>query len=228
MTNVNWERAARATGIVFVVLFVVAYIIYGDQPAAGASSDDLTSFYQEDRGRVLTSSVIFSVGILFFLWFVAAVASTLREAGLGGWGAATLVAGATAAAGFFGLITLGAGIAYSTYAEQNLTVLNDIVWAMVVMLSWPAALAILVATMGLWRGRLLATWYGWFGLAATIVVLLGGTTWARDGFWAPDGAWSRFVAPIAAMLWLAVTSWLLYARAPARERAPETAAARPM
>ena len=36
MTNVNWERLWRASGIAFVVMFIIAYVIYGNQPNAGA------------------------------------------------------------------------------------------------------------------------------------------------------------------------------------------------
>jgi hypothetical protein len=32
-------------------------------------------------------------------------------------------------------------------------------------------------------------WLAWLGLLGTIVLLVGGTTWADDGFWAPDGAY---------------------------------------
>ncbi len=37
MSNVNWERLWRASGIAFVVMFVIAYVIYGDQPKVSAS-----------------------------------------------------------------------------------------------------------------------------------------------------------------------------------------------
>jgi hypothetical protein len=50
--------------------------------------------------------------------------------------------------------------------------------------------------------------------AAVVLVLLGGTTWAGDGFWAPDGTYSRFISPIVALPWIAVVSGLLYARSP--------------
>jgi len=227
MTNVAWERWARATGIVFVVLFVVAYIIYGDQPKVGASTDDIVAFYDGDRGRIITGSIIFSVALLFLLWFVAAIASTLREAGQGGWGAATIGAGATIAGMNYLLITLGVGLAYSiagTGEAGVLSALNDLAWTVIVLTSFPAGLAIGAATMGLWRAGIVADWFGWAGLAASVLVLLAGTTWAMDGFWATDGAYSRFISPFVAMVWIAVTSGILYMRstatAPEREAVP--------
>jgi len=228
MTTVNWERWSRATGIVFVVLFIVAYIIYGDQAKVGASTDELASFYVDDRGRVLTASVIFGVAIIFFLWFAAAVASTLRDAGQGGWAGATIASSTAVAGVFFVLITLGAGLAYSiagpTGSEDVIRALNDLSWAVVVMTSFPATLLILASSIGLWRAGIITAGLGWAGLAGAIIVLLGGTTWADDGFWAPDGAYSRFITPIVFLAWIAIVSGLLYARAPSTAQAPERAA----
>jgi hypothetical protein len=51
-------------------------------------------------------------------------------------------------------------------------------------------------------------------VAAVVLVMLGGTTWAGDGFWAPDGAYSRFISTIVGLAWIAVVSGLLYMRSP--------------
>jgi hypothetical protein len=44
-----WERLWRTAGIQFVVLFIIAYIIYGDQPEVGASADALVKFYEGEH-----------------------------------------------------------------------------------------------------------------------------------------------------------------------------------
>lgn len=61
------------------------------------------------------------------------------------------------------------------------------------------------------------------GAAAVILTLLGGTTWAQDGFWSPDGGYST-IAQLVAYLWIAVISGVLYVRSPATARSPERAA----
>jgi hypothetical protein len=73
--------------------------------------------------------------------------------------------------------------------------------------------------LGLWRAGMIATEPFSAGVAAVVLVLLGGTTWASDGFWAPDGAYSRFISPIIALGWIAAVSWFLAIRAPSTERA---------
>jgi hypothetical protein len=55
-----------------------------------------------------------------------------------------------------------------------------------------------------------------------VLALLGGTTWARDGFWAPDGAYS-LVSTFPVFLWIAVLSgFLVWKFSPAK--APDRAA----
>jgi hypothetical protein len=227
MINVNWERLWRASGIAFVVMFVIAYVIYGDQPKVGASPDELVSFYDGDRGRVLVASILFGGAILFMLWFAAAIASTLRDAGQGGWGAAATAASAALAAVFFVLIALSAALAYSIAGSGNDTLtsgLNDLAWVFVVMASFPAAMLIMAGTFGLWRAGILSNALFWAGLTAVVLVLLGGTTWATDGIWAPDGAYSRFISPIVGLAWITVISGLLFTRGPSTARASERAA----
>jgi hypothetical protein len=61
-------------------------------------------------------------------------------------------------------------------------------------------------------------------VTAVVLVLLGATTWAGDGVRAPDGAYSWFVAPIIAVVWVAVVSGFLYRRRPATVSTPPRAA----
>jgi hypothetical protein len=222
--NVNWERLWRSAGIQFVVFFIIAYVIYGNQPKVGASADKLVSFYDGDRTRILIATVIFGLAVLNLLWFAAALASALRDAGQGGWGAAATAASAALGAVFFVLITVGAALAYSIAGSGNDTLtsgLNDLSWVCMVIASFPAAMLIMARSFGLWRAGIISNAPFSAGVAAVVLVLLGGTTWAGDGFWAPDGAYSRFISPIIALAWIAVVSGLLVMRAPSAARAPE-------
>jgi hypothetical protein len=222
--NVNWERLWRMNGINFVVFFVIAYVIYGDQPKVGASADKLVSFYDGDRTRILIATVIFALAVLNLLWFAAAITSTLRDAGLGGWGAAATASSAALGVVFFVLMTLNSALAYSIAGSGNNQVtsaLNDVSWVLIVIASFPAAMLIMAGTFGLWRAGIISNALFWAGVAAVVLVLLGGTTWASSGFWAPDGAYSRFISPIIGLGWVAVVSGLLVMRTPSAAPAPE-------
>jgi hypothetical protein len=227
MLGPNWERLWRSAGIQFVVLFVVAFIIYGDQPKVGASQEKLVSFYDGDRTRILVASVIFGLAILNLLWFGAALNSALRDAGQGGWGAAATAASVALGTLFFLLTTIGAALAYSIAGAGNASLtsgLNDFSWVLTVLGSFPAAMLIMSGSFGLWRAGMISNAVFSVGVAAVILVLAGTTTWASDGFWAPDGAYNRWITTIIGLVWLAAVSAFLTMRSPAPDSAPVPAA----
>ena len=217
-TSVFWERLWRTAGIQSVGLFIVAYIIYGYQPQIGASADALVAFYNGDRMRILIAAVFFGMAILNLMWFAAALRTTLADAGQDGWGAAATASSAAVGGLFLLLIAVGAALAYSIASSGNHTLtsgLNDFAWAGVVLTSFPRAMLIMAGTFGLWRAGLISNALFAAGVAAVVLVLLGGTTWLSDGFWAPDGVYSRFVSPAIGLVWALVVSWILLTRSPA-------------
>ena len=78
--------------------------------------------------------------------------------------------------------------------------------------SFPRAMLIMSGAFGLWRAGLISNALFTAGVAALVLVLLGGSTWMRDGFWAPDGAYSRVVSPLIGLVWVVVVSRVLLAR----------------
>jgi hypothetical protein len=226
MTNVSWERWARATGIGFVVMFIVSFVVYGSSPKVDDSAAEIASFFDGDRGRVLTAMVLFGIAFVLLLAFIGALASTLREAGMGGWGAATIAAGGT----FVGVQAVGGAIAGALALniaaagdEGVITAMNTFLSAADVISAFPLAALILAATIGLTRARLVASWHGWVGFLAAVLVLLHGTNWATTGFWSPTGGYV-FIAVIAGLGWTLITSILLYTRSSATAAVPERAA----
>jgi hypothetical protein len=221
-TGVNtpafWERLWRTSGIHFVVFFVIAYAIYGDQPPVGASTDSLVAFYDGHRARILIASAVSGMAVLNLLWFAAALRTTLADAGQDGWGAAATASSAALGGLLLLLITSVATLAYSAVGSGNHALasgLNDFAWASIVLSSFPRAMLIMAGTFGLWRARLISNTLFAAGVAAVVLVLLGGTTWLSDGFWAVDGAYSRVVSPAIGLLWVVVVSRILLTRSPA-------------
>ena len=104
-TPAFWERLWRTSGIQSVGLFIIAYLIYGYQPQAGASADALVAFYDGDRARILIAAVLSGLAVLNLMWFAAALRTTLAEAEQDGWGAAATAASAALGALFLLLIT---------------------------------------------------------------------------------------------------------------------------
>ena len=212
-----WERLWRSAGVQSVGLFVVAYFVYGNQPHVGASTETLVTFYQGDRMRILIATVLDGFALLNLMWFAAALRTTLADAGQDGWGAAATASSAALGGLLLLLITVSAGLAYSIAGSGNPALLggfNDFTWAAVVLSSFPRAMLTMSAAFGLWRAGLISNGLFAVGVAAVVLVLLGGTTWLSGGFWAPDGIYSRFASPLICVLWVLVVSRVLLTRSP--------------
>src|SRR6266850_3871054 len=212
-----WEGQWRGSGIIFVALAIVAYVIYGSQPHVGAPADALAAFYGGHRTRILIAAAISGLNILNLMWFAAALRTTLADAGQDGWGAAATASSAAVGGLFFVLVTVSAALAYSIAGSGNQTLtagLNDLAWVLVVLSSFPRAMLVMSGSFGLWRAKLISNRLFGAGVAAVVLGVLGGTTWMSGGFWAPDGVYSRFIWPIIGLVWVVVVSRVL-ARSPA-------------
>ena len=212
-----WERLWRLSGINFVAFAIIAYVIYGYQPQVGASADALVAFYDGHRTRILIAAAFSGLNILNLMWFAAALRTTLADAGQDGWGAAAIASSAAVGGLFLVLVTVSATLAYSIAGSGNQTLtsgLNDFVWALVVLSSFPRAMLIMAGSFGLWRAGLISNALFGVCVAAVVLGVLGGTTWLSGGFWAPDGAYARFVWPIIGLVWVVLASRVL-ARSPA-------------
>jgi magnesium-transporting ATPase (P-type) len=217
-TAAFWERLWRTSGIQFVVFFIIAYAIYGSQPQVRAPADALVAFYSGERTRILIAAFFSGLNLLNLLWFTAALRTTLADAGQDGWGAAATASSSALGGLFLLLVTVVAALAYSIAGAGNHALtsgLNDFVWAGVVLTSFPRAMLIMAGTFGLWRAGLISNAMFAAGVAALVLVLLGGTTWMSSGAWAPDGAYSRFVSPLIGLVWVLVVSRVLLTRSPA-------------
>ena len=109
----NWERSARASGAVFVVLAVAAFIIAGESPKVSDSAEKVVDYLDSNRNQLIVGALLFAIGFVFFLWFAAAVANHLREHGEGRVAATVLVVGAAFAAVQFVVMALFATLAFS-------------------------------------------------------------------------------------------------------------------
>jgi hypothetical protein len=217
-TPAFWERLWRTAGIQSVLCFIVAYIVHGQQPQVWASDEVLSAFYYGDRMRILIATVFYGLAVLNLMWFAAALRATLADAGQDGWGAAATASSAALGALFLLLIAAVAALAYSMAGTGNHMLtsdLNDFVWVGFVLTSFPRAMLIMSAAFGLWRARLISNALFAAGVAAVVLVLLGGTTWLSGGFWAPDGIYSRYVSPAIGLVWGLVVSGVLLTRSPA-------------
>jgi hypothetical protein len=222
---VTFARVWRGSGIAFVLTFVVSSVIYGSPPKIGASVDTLDSFYSGDRTRVLIASALLGLSVLNLLWFAAALSSTLRDAKQGIWAAAATAASTALVAIIFVRIIIGAALAYSIAGAGSATLtsaLNDLARICLVVAAFPTAMLVMAGSFGLRQSLAISNRSFSAGVAAVVLVLLGGTTWANSGVWAPDGAYAMVIWPTIALAWIAIVSGLLYVQSPAPARSAQT------
>lgn len=226
MSRSMWDRVSAASGIGFAVAFFASFVVAGELPGLDDSAAETASWYGDHRGRVLVGVVLFGIGIALFLWFVGAVANTLRESGEGRPAAVTIAAGSVIA-GFASLqaIVVG-GLAHSIADAGDTGVvkaLNHVQWVAQTLVALPGALFAAAIGVAVLRSGILARWYGRTSVAAAVVFAVSATTWARDGFWAPDGAFNATIGPLIFIAWLAIGSGLLLQRTMATEDQPKVA-----
>jgi hypothetical protein len=228
MDKATWDKLAAAGGIVGVVLFIVAGVLYGSPPGVDEDAQSVASFFSDSRGQILTSVFLQGLGVLAVLWFVAALVTAMRDAGesrlataaFGAFLLAFAVGGTAAIA--------RAGLAYSIADEgidvvlplYHLTVVFDVFTN---ILGAGLFLAVGGATL---RTGLFPRWWGWLSVLAGLVQIVGATAWARDGFWSPTGG-AAFICFIVFLVWMLVTSTLLTLKmreavAPSPTAAPAT------
>ncbi len=114
-------------------------------------------------------------------------------------------------------MTVSAALAYSIAGTGNaalLGALNDLSWAGVVLSSFPRAMLIMSSAFGLWRAGQISNGVFTLGVAALLLVLLGGTTWMSEGIWAPDGVFSRLISQLIGLLWIVIVTRVLLTRSP--------------
>jgi Domain of unknown function (DUF4386) len=213
MDKATWDKLAAAGGIVGVVLFVVAGILYGSPPGVDEDAQSVADFFADNRGQVLTAIFLQGLGVLAILWFVAALVTAMRDAGEDRL--------ATAAFGSF-LLAFSIGgvaaitrstIAYSIADEgsdlvlplYHLSVVFDV---FVNVLGAGLLLAVGAAAL---RTGLFPRWWGWLSGLGGLLLIVGATAWARDGFWSPTGGVSLTCFALF-VVWTLVTSVLLTLR----------------
>jgi len=97
---------APLTGLVFIVLVIVGFIVQGEPPEASDDLQDIVSFYKDDKDSIEAGVFILALGTVFFVFFANYLRTVFRETSL----SATILVGAAifaVAGGIDGMILVG-------------------------------------------------------------------------------------------------------------------------
>ena len=202
------ETLAPLTGIVAVLLFLIGALVHdviGDTPGSDDPASTFATYYQEEDGTIWGASILISLGIVFFFWFLGTLRAALQEVE-GGVGrlAATAYAGGIATAV---LIFAAFGTQVSAailVSDRDLPIDPEVAVAFWwigdgLFVSAFYTTAVLLAASGfVFRRRALVPgWFAWVTLVLALILLV---------------PWINFVAVLAFALWVPVTSLLLWQR----------------
>jgi len=200
------ERFAPLTGIVAVLLFVIAVIVGGETPDVDDSTREVVEFWRDEEGSQIAAAILGAWGSVLLVWFGGSLRERLRGAPVADPGSDRL-----AALAFAGFVVIAVGVlAFCGFAFaavdaadeglppaviQTLSVLNSDFFFIVAGGNFLAMLASGVAIVR--YGRLPR----WLGIVAILLGILALT---------PVG----FLAFLATGVWVVIVSILLFTSPP--------------
>jgi hypothetical protein len=177
-------RWAALGGILYVVLFIIGVIVMFDgEPGSDASPAKVIAYYSKSshRDKVGIGWIIAGLGILSFLWFLAALRQAIRrlEGGDGFLTALTTIGGAVYATLAFAAIAVNMGIRTMSDDTYHHTVYpglihaaDDASYVLHATGGAGASAMILAATIAAMRARSVPVWVAWLGIIAGLLALI--------------------------------------------------------
>jgi hypothetical protein len=205
-------RLAPLSGLLFLALLVAAFIVSGEEfPAPDEGAAEAAEYWRSDDERLMIGALLSALAAVPLLWFAGSLRAALRESeGAPGRLSAVAFGGAVLLAG---ALAIGASLQWAA-AESADDVSSDVTYTLSVLnyevffiYSVGVSLLLLPAAVLMISESRLPTWLGW----VAVVIAIAAFT--------PVG----FFAFVAAALWVAVVSVLLFRRAAADSTAPPAA-----
>lgn len=225
MSDSLWYRLAAATGIIFVVLVGVGYLVVGEAPLdATASNDAIKAYYVGNRAPLLAQAYLQGVGAIAFLWFVGALRSALRPSETeGGRLSATAFGGGVAAV----VLALMGNLFHTALAyrlaNESIPVARaffDLQALVYTLAFFPGVVLVGAASLVMLRTAALPRSWGALGLLVAALLLVGGAGVTTSSGPLAAGGDVGFAAFGALLAWVLVTSIIMVA-SPPRETGAE-------
>ena len=220
ISDPRWERVAAASGVGAVILFVLSYILAGKAPEIDEGATAITAYFADDRTLMLWAGVIQGLGSVLFLWFLAALVTTIRDAGQPRLAAAAFAGGIlTIGIGGIGYV-MSQALAHSIARggdDVAVTTIYTIEWIAYGATAFPLAVMAWATGTAIVKSRVLPEMLGWASMVAAIWFVIGGAALNLTGFFSPSGAYG-LISYFLFLAWTLIVSATLAQRATAAER----------
>ena len=199
------ERYSPLTGVGAVVLWVVGtFLLEKDDRPEGKDTAQFVAWVEENDTAILAGAIVFAFGVLFFLWMLGSLRSTLAEAE-GGTARLASVAFGSGVAASVCLMALYLPHAQAAFDHSNisdtsvdaLVHLGDSFFAGVELFSIPLVLATGLVSL---RHGALPRWFAWVSFALALILAVPPIGWLGVFIGLP--------------LWVLLVSVLLFRRVP--------------
>jgi hypothetical protein len=171
----NTKVIGPLTGIVFVMLVAVAFIVSGETPSTDDSRQEIVSFYLDNDSEQAAAAAILALATVAFLFFLGSLRNALRAApgDEGGLSTVTLLGGLMIAVGasIFAGIGFTLGDAADELDESAIVTLNALNSDMFFTVAVGTAVFNLGLALAILRHGALPRALGWVALVVGIVGL---------------------------------------------------------
>ena len=193
----KWERWSTLTGAL-AVPFWVAGVILVSTNATGSKGPKILAAYQDNHNAILAGGLLWSLGVLLFMWFLASLRSHYLAAE-GGDGRLTSIAfGGGIAASVLGMLIPvldeAGAIDYKDLDASGAAVLHHASDAFFIATEYTLAIVFFSSAILALRYAALPRWLGWLSILIGIVLLIGPIGWAALLFATP--IWTLIVSII--------------------------------
>lgn len=180
------QRWAPLTGVLAVVLWVVAVAVMGEGPAGDATAAQTAAYFEENATSWLVGGSLFGIGCLAFVLFLGVVRSRMTSVDGGDRGPATFVFGAGLLTAAMVMATQVPTLSLAIRADDSEVTLSpaaaEALWAagdgFFIMGAFAASLFLLATCVVALRTRLFAAWFAWVGIVFGVVMLVPPIGWA--------------------------------------------------
>ena len=215
MTRSGIERYAPLSGVIFVAVLIICFIVSGSTPSATDSTAKVVSYYNDHGGKEMAAAAIGALAVVFLVFWGGVVRSAIlrAEGGVGRIGATAFggfiiigVAGGLFSAMQFAAADVGdnatgSAPSVSPAAVQALSILsNDLFFPLVI----GTVVAMAAAAIATFRLGVFPKALGWFSV---LIVIVSVTPIGFFGF-------------MGFMLWSLIASILLFRAQPAAAAPP--------
>jgi hypothetical protein len=209
MNERRWPAFAPLTGVLFVALAVLAFVVSGETPGTEDSPQEVLNFYVENDSDQIWAAALLGWGATAFLFFLGVLTSALRavEGAIGRFSAVAFAGGVVLAVGM--LAFAGFTFALGDVADDGLTpeaaqTLNALNSDFFFPVAAGTATLMLATGIVIISARILPTALGWIALLIGVAAIT------------PVG----FFAFLLFLVWTLIVSVLLWRAAAAPPAAP--------